>query len=147
MTPATAARLMRIGSAGFLFAGVVFATAAFAAVDRPGVLFLDLLKWPLDGDPGALGQDARWLSAVGGGLLVALAVLTALVVAPAIERGDREARRGAVIAILMWFVIDSAGSIAAGVVSNALFNALFGAVYLLPLVAADLSGAGARKPA
>lgn len=135
MTPRLSAALLRAISAAFFFSGLVFALPAFAPIGAPGILFLDILKWPLDGDPGALGQDARWLSAVGGGLLAGLAALSFLIVAPAIERGDGEARRGAIAAILVWFLIDSAGSIAAGVASNAVFNALFAGVYLLPLVA------------
>ncbi len=147
MSPKTAASLLRIVGAGFLLAGLVFASAAFAGIDALGVLFLDLLKWPLDGNPDALGQDARWLSGVGGGLLAGYATAILMIIAPAIERGDQSARRGAIAAIAVWFVVDSAGSIAAGVGSNALFNALFAAMYLFPLIAVNFAGAGRPQTA
>ncbi|MEE2692656.1 MAG: hypothetical protein VX640_14065 [Pseudomonadota bacterium] len=147
MSPQTAASLLRLVGAGFLLAGLVFALAAFAPVDAPGVLFLDLLKWPLDGNPGALGQDARWLSGVGGGLLAGYAVAILTIIAPAIERGDQGVRRGAVAAILVWFAVDSAGSIASGVGSNAVFNVLFAAMYLFPLVAMKPAAAGRPQTA
>ncbi|MEQ8936449.1 MAG: hypothetical protein RIE56_11740, partial [Amphiplicatus sp.] len=70
-----------------------------------------------------------------------------MIIAPAVERGDQGARRGAIAAIAVWFVVDSAGSIASGVGSNALFNALFAAMYLVPLVGANLAGAGRAQTA
>ncbi|MEZ5893108.1 MAG: hypothetical protein R3C58_08185 [Parvularculaceae bacterium] len=45
-----------------------------------------------------------------------------LVVAPAIERGDKAVIRGSIISTLVWFVIDTSGSIGAGVPANAAFK-------------------------
>lgn len=73
---------------------------------------------------------------IGVGVFASLAAVFDLIVAPAIGRGDDDVRRGAILSILIWFVIDSAGSIAAGVPSNAAFNVVFLALFLAPLMAA-----------
>jgi len=135
MSPKTAALLTRINAVGFALFALFWAGAAFPGLDGPARFLLDLLDWPLDGTPGALDQYARWLSAIGAGLTAAFATMSWLVVAPAIERGDVTARNGALAAITVWFLADSAGSIASGVAPNAAFNAVFFGLYAAPLLA------------
>lgn len=134
MSRTALARTLRAVSSLYLLVGLVWATAAWAAVDAPGRLLFDLLDWPLDGVPAELGRSARWASAVGAGLLVGLSLVMSLVVAPELERGNRTVARGTVIALLGWFVVDGAGSIASGVTSNALFNVPFLLGWLVPVL-------------
>lgn len=147
MSPLAAAGLMRLVAVSFFLFGLIFASVAFAPLAAPGLFLLDLLKWPLDGDPAALSQEARWLSAIGGGVLAAFAVFMHMIVAPGLAREDGEIRRAAIAAILVWFVIDSAGSVAAGAASNAVFNAGFMALYLAPILLARSRGAAASRAA
>lgn len=133
MSPTSAGMMVRANAIGFALFAAVWVGAAFPGLDGGARFLLDLLDWPLGGGPAALDQNTKWLSAIGAGLTAAFAAISNFVIAPAISRGDQQARRGALIAISTWFVIDSAGSIASGVGSNALFNALFFGLYAAPL--------------
>lgn len=141
MSPHAASQFLKVVSIISFGMALIFASAAFAPVDGASRLILDLLDWPL-GDGNALAQEARWFAAICGGVWASLSVLYYLVVAPAVARGDEEARRGGLIAIIVWFVVDSAGSIASGVASNALFNVPFLILFLVPLLGLR-SGSGA----
>lgn len=134
MSPKTAANLFRINVFLLIIAaGPIWALAAFG-VEAPARLGLDLLNWPIDGNPGAFDTTHRWFSALGGAFLTALGVLLHLTVAPGIERGDKSARRAGLITLLVWFVIDSSGSIAAGAAPNAAFNVVILALLAGPLL-------------
>jgi hypothetical protein len=115
--------------------GLLWALAAFG-VEAPARLAFDLLKWPIDGDPGAFDSTDRWFSALAGGFLTALGILLHLLVAPGIARGDREAKRAGLLALAAWFVVDSSGSIAAGAASNAAFNVPLLALLVAPILLA-----------
>ncbi len=134
MTHAKAASILRIVSAGFLLTALIFASGAFAPIDGLSVWMHDMLDWPLNGSIEEYTREARWFSAIGGGVFAALCVLFLLVIVPLIERGDVEARRGVIISMFVWFVIDSAGSIAAGVPANAAFNVVFLVMVLGPIL-------------
>lgn len=144
MSPHAASQFLKVVSVVSFGMAVIFASAAFASVDGASSLMLDFLAWPL-GDGVSLAQETRWLAAIGGGVWASLSVLYYLVVAPAVARGDDEARRGGLIAIIVWFVVDSAGSIASGVASNALFNVPFLVLFLVPLLGVR-AGTGATAP-
>jgi hypothetical protein len=144
MSPKTAAFLLRLNALGFALFAAVWWLASLEEAAAPARALIDLLKWPLDGDPAALDQIDAWLSAIGAGLLAAFAAITFLVVAPGVEDGDARVRSGAIAAIVTWFVVDSAGSVLTGVASNAVFNAIFLALYLAPLL---LLRADAARPA
>ena len=135
MTHAMAAAIFRIVSAGFLLTALVFASGAFAPIDTMSVWMHDMLDWPLNGSIETYTREARWFSAIGGGVFAGLCILFILVIVPLIERGDRAVRRGVIISMLVWFVIDSSGSVAAGVPANAVFNVAFLAMFLGPLLA------------
>jgi hypothetical protein len=147
MSPQTAAMLLRIASIGSFGLALIFASGAFAPLEGASRLLHDFLDFPLGDGLGAYTTEARWFSAIGGGVFASLAALFYLVVAPAIGRGDDEVRRGAILSILIWFVIDSAGSIAAGVPSNAAFNVFFLALFLGPLFAVKSARASRAQAA
>lgn len=140
MTHAQAARLLRLVAVIFFPTALIFASGAFASADALSVLMLDLLDAPLDGATGELTREARWLSAIGGGVFASLCAMIYFVIAPLVERGDQTARRGYIISIVIWFIIDSGGSIAAGVPANAAFNILFLALFLGPVLALKSDG-------
>lgn len=134
MTEKQAANIIRCVSIVFFFTALVFASGAFAPIDGLSVWLLDFLDWPLDGATAVYTEEARWLSAISGGLFAGLCVLFYMVVAPLIEQGSRMAARGVIASMLVWFIIDSAGSIAAGVPANAAFNVLFLAIMIGPVL-------------
>ena len=59
-----------------------------------------------------------------------VAILLWGIVAPALKRGDVAVAKTTLFAFITWYVIDGAGSVAANVSSNVIFNTL----YLIPMV-------------
>ena len=135
MTETQAASAIRFISVVFFVTALIFASGAFASIDGASILLHDFLDWPPDGATAEYTREARWFSAIGGGVFAGLCALFYFVVAPLVAEGDLRARRGVIIAMLTWFVIDSAGSIAAGVASNAVFNVLFLFMIIGPVLA------------
>ena len=88
----------------------------------------------MDGAATVATAQTRLLAAISGGVFASWSVLLILIVAPAVVRGDDDIRRAALIAILVWFVIDSAGSLAAGFAANAAFNTVYLVTLLAPLL-------------
>ncbi len=75
-----------------------------------------------------------WLSAIGAGLLGAVSVFLGGIVVPVIKEGNRPVVRTTIIAMMVWYIIDGIGSIAAGVSSNVLFNSVYLVLVLVPLL-------------
>lgn len=133
MSPDAAARMVRLVAIGSFPLALILVSSAFAPIDDLSVWLHDFLDYPVDGD-FVFTPESRWMAAIAGGLFAALAVLFHQVVAPALEEGDARVRRGAIIALLTWFTLDSSGSIAAGAPANAAFNVIFLAFFLGPLI-------------
>ena len=146
MSPHRAARTIRLLALVYIAVGVVWWTLAIAPIDAPGRLLFRLFDWPFG--PGGIepSRGVRWSAAVGGGLCAALGALFHAAVAPAVEAGDRRAARGAAGALLLWFALDSSGSIAAGAPSQALWNVPFLAAMLVPLLGMRPGKVGASSP-
>jgi hypothetical protein len=113
---------------------LVWATAPYWTADLPARILLDILAWPMgDGRP-VWDDNLKWLSSIGAGLLMALGVVLGGVVAPAVRAGDKRVARVSVMAMLAWFVVDSAGSVAAGFAANAVINVPTLLVCIAPLL-------------
>ena len=134
MSPSAAARMTRLVALGFFPTALILYSSAFASIDGASVLLHDFLDFPLDGD-FTFTPESRWIAAIAGGVFAALCIIFHQIVAPALEEGDERIRRGTILALLVWFVLDSTGSIAAGAPANAAFNVLFLALFITPLVA------------
>ena len=63
-----------------------------------------------------------------------VAVFLGGIVATAITERNRSVIRTTIIAMVVWYIIDGVGSIAAGVVSNVFFNTIYLIFVLIPLV-------------
>ena len=109
---------------GFVVAsfGPVFFLGTMAATAEPARWTLDLLSWPLDGVQSYASPDTRFLSALTGGFLFGWGVMIWCLRAWVYDAAPEGVRRAVLVGILAWFVLDSAGSIASGNPSNALFN-------------------------
>jgi hypothetical protein len=104
--------------------GPVFFLGTMMATSEPARWTLDLLSWPLDGLQSYTSPDTRFLSALTGGFLLGWGVMIWCLSAWVYDAAPEAVRRTVVIGLLAWFVLDSAGSIASGTASNALFNVL-----------------------
>jgi len=125
--------LFQLTCYALLLFSAVWWLAAVPAIDFPGRLLLDISDWPLDGSHDELSRDARFLSAIGSGLLVAMALFLLLVILPEIKKGNFSILKGAAIAVVAWYVVDSVGCIFAGVISNVVFNTVYAVLILLPM--------------
>lgn len=127
---------MQIWCWGTLAFGVVLAAAAVPGLEGPTVWFYDLVHWPIDG-ASSWGEDVRFTCGVLGAVMIGWA-LTIFVLADLAARVDAalEARlwRGLTLAIGVWFVVDSAISIATGAPVNAVSNTAFVAAFLVPVL-------------
>ena len=134
MSPATAANFMRLLAIGSLLTALLFATGAIG--DPSGILswFLAII---IPGSEGAIAiatAEAKVGYAIAGGVFAGFMVMLLLITAPAIEQGNKSIIRATIYALLIWFVVDSSASIAGGAPMNAVSNAVFLVLYLLPLV-------------
>ena len=104
--------------------GPVFFLGTMAATSEPARLTLDLLSWPLDGKASYAEATTRFLSALTGGFLLGWGVIIWCLSRWVYDLAPEFVRRAVLAGVLAWFVLDSAGSIASGNPSNALFNVL-----------------------
>ena len=144
MTPKNCALQLTIVGYGFVVFALIWVLTAFAPVDAPGRLLIDFLDWPLDGLPADPSSEARWMGAIGAGLSGGIGIMIARIFAPIIRMDDpvtgKIVKRGGILGMIVWFVIDSSGSVAAGVPSNAVFNAVFLLLIVVPLYRVKFTG-------
>ena len=127
--------LLKAACLGTIATGFVSVSASHPAGAALWSMLFDVLQWPLDGQQGAFSSEARVLNAVCGGMLVGWGSLMYWLASGPIARGDHEARRAFAASVTIWFVIDSAGSFAAGWPGNVALNVVFLIALLGPLVA------------
>lgn len=128
------ARFMLFVAIVFFIYAILWATAPYTTINFPARLILDSLDWPLDNLSTPLDKNTQLLSSIGAGLLAAVAIFLALIVVPAIKEQNTKIINTAILAMLTWYIIDSVGSIASGVISNVFFNTVYIILTLIPLV-------------
>lgn len=104
--------------------GPVFSLGTVSSSDALPQLSLDLLWWPIDDQQRYADSSMRFLSALTGGFLFGWGVTIFCLRRWVYDLAPEPTRRAVVAGVLAWFVLDSAGSIAVGAVSNASFNVL-----------------------
>lgn len=102
--------------------GPVFFLGTMASAAEPARWTLDLLSWPLDGVQTYESPTTRFLSALTGGFLLGWGVMIWCLRAWVYDSAPEPVRRTVLASIVAWFILDSAGSITSGNVSNAFFN-------------------------
>ena len=130
MNQQTGATIVKYISYILFVNAIIWGLAPFPMLDAPARLYLDMLYWPIGDGLPVWNQNLMWFSGIGAGLLIAIAFIYRLIVYPAVRDGNRSIIRATIIAGIAWFVVDTAGSIAAGVFPNAVFNM----ITLIPLV-------------
>lgn len=115
---------------GFGLLGVLAIVPALSGVTR---FFIDLAFWPVDGAPGAPTPESNLLWAIVNGILIGWGVLLWQVTTKVYSTTPDVGRSMILTSIGIWFVIDSAGSIAAGAPVNALLNITFLLMFFIPL--------------
>ncbi len=134
MAPQTAAKTVRIVGYLFLLFAFVWGLAPYVSINAPARWLIDLLDWPFGDALATLDRSEKWLSAIGSGLTAGISIMLIGMVAPAVARSDRQVTKVTIWAFVVWYIVDSVGSIASGVPSNAFFNAILLTAILVPLL-------------
>lgn len=114
--------------------GLIMVTAPISPLAGLVDAFLDLAHQPIDGGQQVVGDAARLLNAILGGVLVGFGVMIWLV-SERVYRGDPSLGRLLIlIPLLCWFTTDSLGSILAGAWFNAVINVAIIATFLVAVV-------------
>lgn len=124
---------LKIVSGLTIAVGVVAAFGAADATDTVWVGLFDLLDWPVDGEPASFDERGYQLNAVLGGVMVGWGTLMFLIVTKQFARGDHRLARPMVWSVLAWFVVDSTGSLVAGLPGNLVLNLVFAVLFVPPL--------------
>lgn len=89
--------------------------------------------WPNGGATLGLLQFQEWVLGVWGATVAGFGLLAALVGGNAFGRRERWARDALAAALALWFLLDTALSLASRVWVNAAFNTVVLALFVLPL--------------
>lgn len=127
-------KLMVIVSVILGIYAIIWGVAPYTSYNISARILLDILDWPMDNMATELDRNTKWLSAIGAGLLAAVAIFLGGIVAPALKRGDAATIKVAFWAIMAWYVIDGLGSLAVGITSNVIFNTFYLALMIGPLL-------------
>ncbi|MEM7427700.1 MAG: excinuclease ABC subunit A [Pseudomonadota bacterium] len=141
MSHETAVTWLKAVSIYIIVAGLGFAGAIILGADILLAWFLDLAIWPLDGAQRTDLTEIRMLTAIAGGLTAGLGVMQWLITTLVYARDPETGRKILLAGIIIWFVVDGAGSIAAGAPFNAALNLVFFVPFVIPLLAARPDGA------
>lgn len=134
MSAATRSTFMVVIAILFGLYSILWGLAPFESLNLPARLILDVSDWPFDKTSAVLDKNTMWLSSIGAGLLLAISIILGGIVAPAIKHKDKHIIRIAILAMVAWYLVDSIGSIAAGVSSNVVFNTFYLLLVLIPLI-------------
>ena len=130
----TRANFLMVVAVIFFVYSFLWALAPFADFNISARLILDMADWPIDSLSTPLDKNTMWLSAIGAGLLAAVSIFLGGIVVPAIRERNTDTIKTTILAMIIWYIIDGIGSIAAGVSSNVFFNSIYLALVLVPLL-------------
>jgi len=120
--------------------GVLSVLASFEGGSALWLFLFDILTWPLDGLPTGFEPISYALNAVLGGVMCGWGILLFLLANGPIAEGDHRMANYMFISLDVWFVVDSIGSVVAGIHANVVLNLIFFVIFAIPLLAL-------RKPA
>ncbi|PLX18207.1 MAG: hypothetical protein C0597_06385 [Marinilabiliales bacterium] len=116
--------------------GVTGIIAMAASTPKGAHLWLalfDMLKWPINNDPSEFQSESLALNAVLGGVMTGWASLMYSIIDNQVTKGNFEMLKYISLSILIWFIVDSAGSILADLPLNVLLNSVFLIIFIIPI--------------
>ena len=134
MSPSLAANWIRIVAVGSILTGIIMAAGAVGDPTGAMSIFLGLVSSGDSGIGGIATPEAKLALAVAGGVFAGLAAMFLFIVAPALKAENAHVRRGAILSLAIWYIVDSGASIASGNAANAVANTGFLLLFVLPLV-------------
>jgi hypothetical protein len=133
MKPHTAINVMKTAAALVVGFGVLALMGAHPATAEPLRFLIDMVFWPVNGAEDLSASATRLVCAIGGGLMVGWGLMLWQVATRLYPRDPELARTMILTSIGAWFIVDSAGSIAAGAPVNAVLNIGFLLAFTIPL--------------
>lgn len=132
-TQGVSSPLVQLKIASILTAGLglFFVSGAHDTTDGLLRWIADLIFWPV-GDPAAFSNEAQLLAAILGGVMVSWAVLIWMLTNALGHDKPQVLRQNIFLVMAIWFIIDSAGSVASGGWLNAVGNVGFLAMFIVP---------------
>jgi hypothetical protein len=124
---------LRLASGVTLVTGLALALAALPVLNFPIRLLADFLIWPVDGAETLAASETRLAFAIGGGVMAGWGLMIWQLAGEPMQRAPGATRATIRTSILVWFLIDSLASVAAGVPLNVLGNVVFLALFLVPM--------------
>jgi hypothetical protein len=124
-------KILRFSSLFVLVTGILPVLAIFEVTQEPWRLFFDILTWPMDGNPATFTDSERQLSAVLGGVLCGWAWLLYKLAHEDVF--NQTIRKLMIQSTVVWFFVDSLGSILSGLPLNAVSNISFLLLLMFPL--------------
>lgn len=124
-------RQLKTASAITIGFALLIGAGSFAPTDWPTRLLADVMFLPW-GSEVELTEEGRLLAAILGGVMTAWALTYWLMTDLLLRNHPKELKRIIMITIPVWFVLDSAGSIAAGAWINAIANSSFLVMFVVP---------------
>ena len=130
------ARIKWLKTVGILLIGfgVVFALTTTGPLAGLNVLFVDLAVFPPDGAQSYALPETRLLAAIVGGLTAGLGAAILMIALHVYPLYAEVGRKVILTFLLIWFVVDSAGSVLSGAAFNALLNLVLLGAMLPPLL-------------
>ena len=125
---------LRVGSLITVATGLMAAAASSSSGEGPWRALFDLLTWPPDGEPARFAPETSAVNAVTGGVMVGWGLLMHAIAGGPFARGDTTLATPMLRAVVAWFVVDSTGSLLAGVPGNVVLNGAFVVLLALPLI-------------
>lgn len=114
--------------------GAVFAWTTQGPLAFIGVFFVDLAVFPPDGAQGFAMPETRLLMAIVGGLTAGIGAAIWMISKHFYAEHPVLGRKIMLTFILIWFVVDSVGSVLAGAWFNAVLNSGLLVAMILPLI-------------
>ena len=125
MTIGFAEKLLTWMAGSVIAFGLTGLAATLPALDWPIRFFADLVYWPVDGGQSLDDPTSRLLIAVAGGIMTGWGVLMYCLATQGLQIARDFSLRMIRLTILVWFVVDSLGSVLAGAPWNVLGNLIF----------------------
>ena len=127
--------------------GAVFALTTTGPLSIVGVFFVDLAVLPVDGAQSFAATETRLLMAIVGGLTAGVGAAIWMVTRYVYETQPDTGRKILLTFILIWFAIDSLGSVLSGAWFNAVLNTGLLVAMILPLVWVEKRTISMTEPA
>lgn len=131
--------LLKVGSAILVGFGVLIALAAWPPTSGLVEFLVDLSAWPLDGGQTLAANETRLALAIAGGVMAGWGAMVWIATGRLADTDPAFLRTMVLVPTLIWYVVDSLGSVASGIPVNVLVNTLFLALFFAAF-------AGRRQP-